>query len=123
MTEGRARIAMDADGVVTAFDEGAEMLFGYRGADVIGRTVAELIVPPELRSVHDRGLARVAAGGASVLAGSTVEVPAVDAYGRRLRVELTIADAPEEEAPARFVGTIGVVGAHGATARPSSAER
>ena len=114
---------MDASGVVTTFDEGAEILFGYRGADVIGRTVAELIVPPELRAVHDRGLARVGAGGDSALAGSTVEVPALDAYGRRLLVELTIADAGEHEAPARFIGTISVVGAHSATDRPSPAER
>ena len=123
MAEGSARIGMDAEGVVTTFDAGAEMLFGYRGEDAVGRTVAELIVPPELRSVHDRGLRRVAAGGESALAGSTVEVPALDAYGRRLLVELTIADAAPDEAPARFVGTISVVGAHGATDRPSSADR
>lgn len=118
---GRATVGMDAEGVVTSFDEGAELLFGYPSADAVGRTVAELIVPPELRPVHWRGLRRVASGGPSALVGTTVEVPALDAYGRRLQVELSITDTGG--APTRFVGSISVVGFHGATGRPSSAER
>jgi len=111
---------MDADGVVTAWDEGAEMLFGYSAEQAVGRPVADLIVPPELRSAHWRGLRRVAGGGESVLVGRTVEVPALDAYGRRFRVELGIAHG--DTAPTRFVGTVSVVGAHSATLRPDSAE-
>ncbi len=123
MAEGTAVVGMDARGVVTHFDEGAEMLFGYASADAVGRSVAELIVPPELRAVHQRGLERVASGGPSALVGTTIEVPALDAYGRRLQVELSISHAAPEDAASRFIGTIGVVRAHSSTDRPSSAER
>jgi PAS domain S-box-containing protein len=112
---------MDAQGVITGWDDGAEKLFGYSADEAMARAVAELIVPPELRPAHTRGLERVAAGGPSVLVGRTVEVPALDAFGRSFLVELTIAEL--HEPPARFRGTISVVGAHSATAEPDSADR
>jgi PAS domain S-box-containing protein len=111
---------MDAEGLVTEWDEGAEMLFGYTRERAVGQPVSELIVPPELRPAHVRGLRRVASGGASALAGKTVELPALDAHERRFRVELTIADAGLPRT--RFLGTIAVVGTHSATLRPDSAE-
>ena len=115
-----AHVGMDAEGVVTTWDDGAEKLFGYTPETAVGQTVAELIVPPELRSAHLRGLRRVAGDGPSVLAGRTVEVPALDAYARRFQVELTIAES--DAAPTRFVGTIAVVGTHSATLVPDSAD-
>ena len=121
MEEPAAHVGMDAAGRVTHWDVGAEMLFGFTPEQALSRAVAELIVPPELRPAHSRGLHRVAGGGPSALAGRTIEVPALDAYGRSFRVELTIAQV--DETPTRFRGTISVVGAHGATAAPDSAER
>ena len=118
--EPAAHVGMDADGTVTEWDEGAELLFGFTPEQALARPVAELIVPPELRPAHTRGLSRVAAGGQSALAGATVEVPALDAYGRSFQVELTIAEV--HAAPTRFRGTISVVGSHSATAEPESAE-
>jgi PAS domain S-box-containing protein len=111
---------MDAEGVVTHWDDGAEKLFGYTSEEAVSRLVAELIVPPELRPAHTRGLRRVASGGPSVLAGRVVEVPAIDAHGRSFRVELEISQV--DDPPTRFRGTISVVGTHGATAAPASAE-
>ena len=121
MEEPAGHVGMDAGGRVTHWDVGAEMLFGFTPEQALSRAVAELIVPPELRPAHSRGLHRVAGGGPSALAGRTIEVPALDAYGRSFRVELTIAQV--DETPTRFRGTISVVGAHGATAAPDSAER
>jgi PAS domain S-box-containing protein len=111
---------MDADGVVTEWDAGAGKLFSYTPAQAVGRPVAELIVPPELRPAHSRGLRRVATGGVSVLVGRTVEVPALDAYGRRFRVELSIVESGAT--PTRFSATIAMVGAHSSTPRPDSAD-
>jgi PAS domain S-box-containing protein len=111
---------MDAEGVVTRWDAGAEKLFGYTSGEAVARPVAELIVPPALRPAHTRGMRRVAAGGPSALAGRMVEVPAIDTYGRSFQVELQIAAV--DEAPTRFLGTISVVGTHSATAEPDSAE-
>ena len=118
--EPAAHVGMDAEGIVTTWDEGAEKLFGYPPAGAVGQAVSELIVPPALRPAHTRGLHRVAGGGESVLVGRTIEVPALDAYGRRFQIELTITET--DAATTRFLGTIAVVGSHSATLRPDAAE-
>ncbi|GGB97459.1 histidine kinase [Pseudoduganella buxea] len=50
------------DGIVTTWNGGAEALFGYSKAEAVGRTVAELIVPIELRQEEADILARLARG-------------------------------------------------------------
>src|SRR4051794_34320238 len=49
-------VTMDDQGRVVDFNPAAERTFGYRAADVIGRDMAELIIPPELRERHASGL-------------------------------------------------------------------
>src|SRR5207253_3977590 len=51
-------ITMDAKGLVREFNPAAERVFGFTRADAVGRELAELIIPPSLREMHRRGLAR-----------------------------------------------------------------
>src|SRR5918997_401484 len=51
-------VTMDHEGRVVDFNPAAERCFGYRGPDVAGRDMAELIIPPLLRQRHRSGLAR-----------------------------------------------------------------
>src|SRR5262249_9386417 len=51
-------VAMDQDGFITEFNPAAERTFGWKREEVIGKTVAETIIPPELRQSHVQGLAR-----------------------------------------------------------------
>src|ERR1700724_2470717 len=56
-------ITMDADGKVIEFNAAAERTFGYTKAEAIGRSLADLIIPPPLRAAHAAGLARYLATG------------------------------------------------------------
>ena len=56
-------ITMDAAGSVVEVNRATERTFGYRAEEMVGRELAELIVPPELREAHRRGVARYVAGG------------------------------------------------------------
>ena len=56
-------ITMDADGKVIGFNAASERTFGYAKAEAIGRTLADLIIPPRLRDAHAAGLARYLATG------------------------------------------------------------
>jgi PAS domain S-box-containing protein len=76
---------------VVEFNPAAERTFGYRSEDAIGREMAELIVPPDLRESHRRGLARVLAGGEPRVLDKRFEIEAVRADGTRFPVELAIA--------------------------------
>jgi len=49
-----AVLELDAHGLVTQVNPGAELLFGYAGAEMIGRQVKERLVLPELRLDFDR---------------------------------------------------------------------
>lgn len=45
-------IVMDSAGLVREFNPAAERTFGWTRAEAVGQTLAELIVPPELRARH-----------------------------------------------------------------------
>jgi PAS domain S-box-containing protein len=57
-----AVLTKDLTGVITAWNQGAESLYGYRAEEAIGRSVAELIIPPERRLEAERTLAKAATG-------------------------------------------------------------
>jgi PAS domain S-box-containing protein len=83
-------VAMDHRGRVLEFNPAAERTFGYRGEEAVGREMAELIVPPELRERHRRGLARFLSGGTPRVLDRRIEIEAIRADGSRLPVELAI---------------------------------
>ena len=85
-----AFVSMDHDGRVTEFNPAAERLFGRARADVLGRELAEVIVPPAYRDAHRRGLARHLATGESTILGGRIEVTALRADGAEVPVELTV---------------------------------
>ena len=96
-------IVMDADGVIVDLNHGTEELFGVSREDTVGRRLADVFVPPELREAHQRGLARYLATGQSQILGNRVEVHALHASGRRVLVELAIVRLRGLR-PALFVG-------------------
>src|SRR5215207_10028269 len=83
-------VTMDHRGRVIEFNPAAERTFGYRSDAAVGREMAELIVPPDLRDRHRRGLARLLAGGTSRLLDRRFEIEAMRSDGTRFPVELAI---------------------------------
>jgi two-component system NtrC family sensor kinase len=85
-------IAIDEAGKVVEFNPAAEQTFGYRRADVLGRSIGELIVPPALRQRHADGFARHLAGGQSHIIGRRIEIEGMRASGEIFPVELTVTE-------------------------------
>ncbi len=85
-----AVITIDHEGCIVEVNAAVQRLFGHAPETLIGREMADVLVPPALRSSHRAGLERVAAGGAGRLLGTRVEITALHADGRELPVELTI---------------------------------
>jgi PAS domain S-box-containing protein len=48
-----AFITLDREGCITTWNVAAERLFGWTKEEAIGRTMRDLVVPPELRDRHD----------------------------------------------------------------------
>ncbi|MEV4283181.1 ATP-binding protein [Actinoplanes xinjiangensis] len=85
-----AFVSLDDRGLITAWNDAARRLFGWDADEAIGRSASELIVPPQWRAAHERGLARVRDTGTSRLAGQRLELTAVDRGGREFPIELTL---------------------------------
>ena len=58
---GEALTSIDAEGVITSWNPGAERLYGYPGGEVIGRS-ASLLSPPDRDDEITSVLARISAG-------------------------------------------------------------
>ena len=85
-----AVVTMDASGRVLGWNHAAEAIFGYRANEVIGREMAELIVPPVLRDAHRRGLARFLESGRGTVLNRRLELRGMRRDGTEFPVELTI---------------------------------
>jgi PAS domain S-box-containing protein len=96
-------VTMDHEGRVVDFNPAAERCFGYRAADVAGRDMAELIIPPLLRERHRRGLARYLETKEAAVLDRRIEITGMRADGTLFPLELTITrvDVP---GPATFAG-------------------
>jgi len=97
-------IAMDHEGRIVDFNPAAEQTFGYRRDEVIGRTLAETIVPPSLRESHRRGLARYLETGDGPVLGRRIELTGLRKDGTEFPVELAITRIAGE--PPTFVGFV-----------------
>jgi PAS domain S-box-containing protein len=89
-----AFITIDHLGRVLEFNRAAEDTFGLRKQDILGLELAALIVPPEHREAHRRGLARWSVDGptegAGTLLGRRIEIEAMRADGSFFPAELAI---------------------------------
>jgi PAS domain S-box-containing protein len=97
-------VTMDGDGNIIEVNAATEATFGYGAEEMVGRELAELMIPPgRLREDHRRGLRRYMGTGASRIVGHPVELTAMRADGSTFPVELAVT-RPELPGPALFCG-------------------
>ncbi len=83
-------ITIDHKGHVVELNPAAELTFGYPRKAAIGREMAELVVPPDLREDHRKALARCVETGEGALLGRRIELRAMRADSTEFPIELTI---------------------------------
>lgn len=83
-------ITIDHEGKVVEFNPAAERTFGYRREEIVGKEMAELIIPPAYRRAHREGLARYLTTGDGPVLGKRLELAAMRADGTEFPVELAI---------------------------------
>lgn len=92
-----AFVAIDAAGRITGWNHASRDLFGWSAEEVLGRPLADTIVPPEHRTDHLAGVERVARSGRSELAGRPLVLPGLTRDGERIPLTVTLwpSDGPE----------------------------
>lgn len=85
-----AFVEIDNRGKIQAWNRAAEQLFGWSKNEVHDRDLAEIIIPPEVRSRHHTGFARFLSTGKSEMMGKRIEVLALKKSGESFPAELTL---------------------------------
>ena len=85
-------IVIDEAGCVVEFNPAAERTFGHRRAEVLGRPIADIIVPEHLRARHAHGFARYMATGEAHVLGRRMEIEGLRADGAIFPLELAITE-------------------------------
>jgi PAS domain S-box-containing protein len=92
-----AIVAKTLEGNITAWNRGAERIFGYTAAEAVGRHIT-LIIPPERRNEEDEVLARVRRGEKV----DHFETVRQSKDGRRIDISLTV--SPIKNAAGQIIG-------------------
>ena len=92
-----AIISKDLEAVITSWNGGAERIFGYTEAEVMGRPIT-IIIPPEFRDEEHQILGRIRAGGRI----EHYETKRVTKAGKILDVAMTA--SPIKDSGGRIVG-------------------
>ncbi len=85
-----AIVTMDEHGDIVELNAAAAEMFGRDRESVIGRELAELLIPPSLRDRHREALQRFRRTGRGRILGRRLELTAMRADGSEFPIELTV---------------------------------
>jgi PAS domain S-box-containing protein len=85
-----AIVMMTADGRVSAWNARAEALFGWAASEVVGRPLADVIIPTRFRRRHRAGLTRFRLTGEGRVLDRQLDVTALRRDGSEFAVQLSI---------------------------------
>ena len=85
-----AFISLDHRGLITEWNQQAESTFGWARADVVGRPLAEVIIPPRMRDSHSKALQRFAHTGKGAVVNQRTEIMALHRNGHEVPIELSV---------------------------------
>ncbi|HYV28417.1 MAG TPA: PAS domain S-box protein, partial [Candidatus Eisenbacteria bacterium] len=94
-----AIIVIDHQSMVLEFNPAAEEIFGLKRAQVIGKSMADWIIPERYRPRHHQGLEKYLATGEGPVLRKRVELPALRANGEEFPAELAIVPIPGFQPP------------------------
>ncbi|MEJ0086277.1 MAG: PAS domain S-box protein [Pseudomonadota bacterium] len=85
-----AAVTMNNKGLVTGWNAQAERMFGWARGEVLGRELAELVIPERLREEHRIGMRRYIDTGVARVLNKRIELSAMHRAGHEFPVELAI---------------------------------
>ena len=85
-----AYVCIDAAGVISAWNQQAQEVFGWSALEAIGCRLDQLIIPTHLRAAHRAGMQRDLACGSSTLLNQRIELPAIRRDGSEVPMEVRI---------------------------------
>ena len=81
-------IFADRDGSIQVWNRGAEIIFGYAAAEVLGSNL-DVIIPERFRSAHWKGFTKAIEIGQTHYAGRVLTTRSIHKSGAKLYVDMT----------------------------------
>jgi PAS domain S-box-containing protein len=88
-----AVVTMDQQGKIAGWNAQAERTFGWSREAVLGRRMSDVVIPPEYRERHQRGLDHFLKTGDGPVLDKRIEITALHRDGHVMPVELAISSA------------------------------
>lgn len=100
-----AVVVADARGLIVDWSRRAEAMFGWSRAEILGRCLADVIVPQPFRQSHQQGLERFVATRVNHVLDRVLELSALRRTGEEFPVELSVTFWGSDDDPL-FLGFI-----------------
>lgn len=101
-----ALVTIDGDSIIHEFSPSAESLFGYSRDEAIGKHVADIVIPPKMRTAHNEGMGRFHATRTGPVINTRIEIEAIRRNGEIFPCELTVVPTEEHEGRTYFTASI-----------------
>ncbi len=92
-----AIITIDAEGVITNWNQRASSIFGWQAIDAIGKKLSNLIIPDQFRDAHTRGMARFLSTGEHEILNQQIEISGIHRDGHSFPVEISVSEIKMDE--------------------------
>src|SRR3954454_15918987 len=92
-----ALVTMDEDGLILAWNRVAEEMFGWPPEEVLGKDLAEVTMPPRIRSLMQEGKRLFLEEGDAAMIGRRFESRALTRDGRQFPIEVSISAVRESD--------------------------
>lgn len=97
-TSQDAVVVADVEGRLLDFNGAVEKIFGYQAAEVLGRSMSDVIVPHHMRDAHEAGMDRYRrTGQRKVIGRGRIQLEARRRSGEVFPVEMSISSTESEE--------------------------
>ncbi len=90
-------VCINTLGSVTVWTPQAEKIFGWKESEIMGKLLAETIIPPPYREQHTKGMKRYLESGEGPVLNRLLELTAVNKKGDEFPIELSIIPVKQGE--------------------------
>jgi two-component system, LuxR family, sensor kinase FixL len=94
-----AVIVINKLGEILLWNRQAENIFGWQSQEVIGKPLADTIIPEQYREAHLQGLKRFLETGEARILNTSIEITALHKQGHEFFISLTISGSSEGNEP------------------------
>lgn len=85
-----AIITIDVKGNINFWNNQAEIIFGWKKEEVVGKSLAEVIIPNEHKKGHEMGMRKFMETGEGPVLNKQLELPAIHKSGTTFPIEISI---------------------------------